>query len=70
MEDHYEGIKKHILEEARLLPEFLDGLVSLVEEAEDYTCLTLKAIYGRRDRSYGLKGSSDCGSACREGEKA
>ncbi|MCX8196565.1 MAG: hypothetical protein N3F67_05795 [Acidilobaceae archaeon] len=70
MDDYYEKLKKHILEEARLLPELLDGLVNLTDEAEDYTCLTLKAMYGRRDKSYGLKGSSNCGAACREGEKA
>ncbi len=50
MSDKSSDIKGFLLREYSLLPEFIDGLTSLIEESEDYTCLTLKMIMGRRDR--------------------
>lgn len=54
MRDAYEGrveeLKKHLMNEYSLLPEFIDGLTSIHEEAEDYTCLTLKKLMGRREK--------------------
>lgn len=44
--------KEHLLKEYANLPEILGGLTSLVEETEDYTCLTLKKIMGRREKGY------------------
>jgi hypothetical protein len=38
------------MSEYALLPEFIDGLASIHEETEDYTCLTLKKLTGRRDK--------------------
>jgi hypothetical protein len=38
------------MNEYALLPEFIDGLTSIHEETEDYTCLTLKKLMGRRDK--------------------
>lgn len=43
-------IKEHLLKQYALLPESIDGLTSLIEESEDYTCLTLKMLMGKRDR--------------------
>jgi len=45
-----EELKRHLMNEYALLPEFIDGLTSIHEEAEDYTCLTLKKLMGRRDK--------------------
>lgn len=43
-------LRDHIYNEYQLLPEFMDGLTSLYEGAEDYTCLTLKKLAGRREK--------------------
>jgi|GEM_PF-865343 hypothetical protein len=53
MTDKQDDLKQFLLREYGLLPEFIDGLTSLVEESEDYTCLTLKMMLGKRDKSYG-----------------
>jgi hypothetical protein len=50
MSDKNSDLKEFLLKEYGLLPEFIDGLTSLIEESEDYTCLTLKMIMGRRDK--------------------
>ncbi|MEM2420266.1 MAG: hypothetical protein QXR02_01350 [Acidilobaceae archaeon] len=69
----YNRVKEHLLESYQLLPESIDGLTSLIEESEDYTCLTLKMILGRRDkgsRSTSIlqhNSQSNCGGdICRE----
>lgn len=46
----FEEIKRHIMNEYSLLPEFIDGLTSIHEETEDYTCLTLKKLAGKREK--------------------
>lgn len=43
-------VKEHLLKDYMLLPEAIDGLTSLIEESEDYTCLTLKMLMGKRDK--------------------
>ncbi len=50
MLEKYRELKEHLLKEYSLQPEFIDGLTSLVEESEDFTCFTLKMIMGRRDK--------------------
>jgi len=45
-----EELKRHLMSEYALLPEFIDGLTSIHEETEDYTCLTLKKLMGRREK--------------------
>ncbi len=50
MPDKSSNPREFLLREYGLLPEFIDGLTSLIEESEDYTCLTLKMIMGRRDK--------------------
>jgi hypothetical protein len=45
-----EELKRHLMNEYALLPGFIDGLTSIHEETEDYTCLTLKKLMGRRDK--------------------
>ncbi len=50
MSDKNSDLKEFLLKEYGLLPEFIDGLASLIEESEDYTCLTLKMMMGRRDK--------------------
>jgi hypothetical protein len=50
MSDKNSDLKEFLLKEYGLLPEFIDGLTSLIEESEDYTCLTLKMMMGRRDK--------------------
>lgn len=49
-EKRVEELKRHLLNEYSLLPEFIDGLTSIHEGTEDYTCLTLKKIMGKRGR--------------------
>lgn len=49
-ERRVEELKRHIEAEKALLPEFVDGLSSLYLESEDYTCLTLKKLMGRREK--------------------
>ncbi len=46
----FEELKRHLMNEYSLLPEFIDGLTSLYEETEDYTCLTLKKLMGKREK--------------------
>jgi hypothetical protein len=50
MSDKNSDLREFLLKEYGLLPEFIDGLTSLIEESEDYTCLTLKMMMGRRDK--------------------
>lgn len=46
----FEELKRHLMNEYSLLPEFIDGLTSIHEETEDYTCLTLKKLMGKREK--------------------
>jgi uncharacterized phosphosugar-binding protein len=50
MLERHRDLKEHLLKEYSLQPEFIDGLTSLIEESEDFTCFTLKMIMGRRDK--------------------
>lgn len=47
---HYREVKADLDSLYRELPEGIDGLTSLYEEAEDYTCFTLRKLLGRRDK--------------------
>ncbi|MEM4082014.1 MAG: hypothetical protein QXK71_07360 [Pyrobaculum sp.] len=42
---------KFIQEELGLVPEAIGGLYSYVEGVEDVTCLSLKKLYGMRDKA-------------------
>jgi len=67
--------REHLLQEYSLLPEFIDGLTSLIEESEDYTCLTLKMLMGKRDKgskaplafAAPATGAKTSGEACSDG---
>ncbi|MEM2202812.1 MAG: hypothetical protein QXI22_00425 [Sulfolobales archaeon] len=69
-EKRVEELKKHLMNEYSLLPEFIDGLTSIHEETEDYTCLTLKKLMGKREKgkpaaiilSQDDKAKEDCSS--------
>jgi uncharacterized phosphosugar-binding protein len=50
MLERHRDLKEYLLREYSLQPEFIDGLTSLIEESEDFTCFTLKMIMGRRDK--------------------
>ncbi|MDM7275468.1 MAG: hypothetical protein P3X22_005040 [Thermoprotei archaeon] len=45
-----EELKRHLASEASLLPEFMDGLTSIYEETEDYTCHAVKKLLGKREK--------------------
>jgi hypothetical protein len=62
-------LKEFLLKEYGLLPEFIDGLTSLIEESEDYTCLTLKMMMGRDKGSNSIAfASPPAAAAIREGD--
>ncbi len=48
-------VKEHIERIMALEPDVANGLMALYEETEDYTCLTLKAIMGKREKGYSGK---------------
>lgn len=60
-------LRDHIYQEYQLLPEFMDGLTSLYEGSEDYTCLTLKKLMGKREK--GRAGNVLLASTAPGGEK-
>lgn len=43
-------MRKHIEEQASLLPEILSGLGSIIDGSEDLTCFALKKIMGKREK--------------------
>lgn len=45
-----EEMRKHIEEQASLLPEILSGLGSLLDGSEDVTCFALKKVMGKREK--------------------
>jgi hypothetical protein len=48
----HEQIKRDIERLAAETPEVLIGLIGLYNGEEDYTCLTLKKLAGRRERGF------------------
>ncbi|ACB39988.1 hypothetical protein [Pyrobaculum neutrophilum] len=49
-EVQYARVRRDIEDLLGVMPEAADGLSSLYEAAEDYTCFTAKKLLGRRDK--------------------
>ncbi len=47
---HYEAVKRDLERLYVEVPEGIDGLMSLYNGEEDYTCFTARKIMGRRDK--------------------
>ncbi|AET33060.1 hypothetical protein [Pyrobaculum ferrireducens] len=47
---HYEAVKRDLERLYVEVPEGVDGLMSLYNGEEDYTCFTARKIMGRRDK--------------------
>jgi len=47
---HYEQVKKDLERLYTEVPEAIDGLLSLYNGEEDYTCFTAKKLMGKRDK--------------------
>ncbi len=47
---HYEQVKKDLERLYTEVPEAIDGLLSLYNGKEDYTCFTAKKLMGKRDK--------------------
>ena len=47
---HYEAVRRDLERLYVEVPEGVDGLMSLYNGEEDYTCFTARKIMGRRDK--------------------
>ncbi|MEM1597304.1 MAG: hypothetical protein QXP31_02475 [Pyrobaculum sp.] len=52
LRQHFSAVQA-LQRELGSLPDGLDGLYSLLEQEEDFTCFTVKKLKGRRDKSWG-----------------